>query len=68
MCTDQRRRHHATDASIITGTEVIEATATERLLGAYIHQGMKWTELDPGHNHSKFKFVMFIPPYHDPYV
>ena len=24
--------------------------------------------LDPGHNPSKFKFVMFIPPYHDPYV
>ena len=44
MCTDQRRRHHATDASIVTGNEVIEATASERLLGAYIHQGMKWTE------------------------
>ena len=44
MCTDQRRRHHATDASIITGTEVIEVSTTERLLGAYIHQGMKWTE------------------------
>ena len=44
MCTDQRRRHHPANAKITTEHEVIEASETERLLGAHIHQGMKWTE------------------------
>ena len=44
MCTDQRRRHQPTNARITTEHEVIEASVTERLLGAHIHQGMKWNE------------------------
>ena len=44
MTTEQKRRHHPTRARIVTETEVIEPTQVERLLGAYIHQDMKWTE------------------------
>ena len=44
MCTDQRRRNFETNVRITTNNEVIEASETERLLGVYIHQSMKWTE------------------------
>ena len=44
MMTEQKRRHHPTTVKIETGTETIETTEVERLLGAYIHQNMKWTE------------------------
>ena len=44
MTTEQKRRHHPTTARIVTQTEVIEPTQVERLLGAFIHQDMKWTE------------------------
>ena len=44
MCTDARRRKHPITVNIVTDSEVIPATETERLLGAYINQGMKWTE------------------------
>ena len=44
MTTEQYRRHHPTTVNIVTDDEVIEATQVERLLGAYIHQDLKWTE------------------------
>ena len=44
MCTDQRRRNIVTNVRITTTNEIIEASEAERLLGAYIHQNMKWTE------------------------
>ena len=44
MTTEQKRRHHPTTVKMVTGTETIETTEVERLLGAYIHQDMKWTE------------------------
>ena len=44
MTSEQKRRHHPTTARIVTQTEVIEPTQVERLLGAFIHQDMKWTE------------------------
>ena len=44
MCTEQRQRNIETNATITTINEVIEASETERLLGVYIHQNMKWTE------------------------
>ena len=44
MTTEQKRHYHPTTVTIETDTEIIETTETERLLGAYIHQDMKWTE------------------------
>ena len=44
MTTEQKRRHHPTTAKVTTPTEVIEPTEAEQLLGAFIHQDMKWTE------------------------
>ena len=44
MTTEQKRRYHPTTVTIETDTEIIETTEAERLLGAYIHQDMKWTE------------------------
>ena len=44
MTTQQYRRLHPTTVSITTEAGVIEATQVERLLGAFIHQDMKWTE------------------------
>ena len=44
MTTEQKRRHNPTRAKIVTEVETIEPTEVERLLGAYIHQDMKWTE------------------------
>ena len=44
MCTDQRRRRHSTETTIRTGSVSIYASNSERLLGAYIHQNMKWAE------------------------
>ena len=44
MTTEQKRRNHPITVSIVTETEVITPTPVERLLGAHIHQDMKWTE------------------------
>ena len=44
MTTEQKRRYHPTTVTIKTDNEIIETTEAERLLGAYIHQDMKWTE------------------------
>ena len=44
MTTEQKWRHHPTTVKMVTGTETIKTTEVERLLGAYIHQDMKWTE------------------------
>ena len=44
MTTEQKRHNHPTTAKITTPTEVIKPTEVERLLGAFIHQDMKWTE------------------------
>ena len=44
MTTQQNRRLHPTTVNITTEAGAIEATQVERLLGAYIHQDMKWTE------------------------
>ena len=44
MTTEQYRRRHPTTVSIATEDGMIEATPVERLLGAFIHQDMKWTE------------------------
>ena len=55
MCTDQRRRSQATDAKIVTNNEVIESTVSERLLGAYINQNMKWTDYIRDNDNSLLK-------------
>ena len=52
MTTEQKRRHHPTTVKIETETEIIETTEVERLLGAYIHQDMKWTEYLRNNNNS----------------
>ena len=44
MTTEQYRRRHPTTVSIATEDGMMEATPVERLLGAFIHQDMKWTE------------------------
>ena len=44
MTTQQNRRLHPTTVNITTEAGAIEATQVDRLLGAYIHQDMKWTE------------------------
>ena len=44
MCTDQKRRKQTLVSKISIGNTEIEASQTERLLGAYIHQSMKWVE------------------------
>ena len=45
MCTSQyRRKNPAIQVEIRTATEVITATQSEKLLGAVIHQNLKWTE------------------------
>ena len=44
MTTEQYRRKHPTRVQTVTEADVIESTPVERLLGAYIHQDMKWTE------------------------
>ena len=44
MCTDQRRRKQTSTLKVMIGSTEIEVSQTERLLGAYIHQNMKWVE------------------------
>ena len=44
MCTGQRRGKRIPPSKIRIGNNDIEASETERLLGAYIHQNMKWVE------------------------
>ena len=51
MTTKQKRRHLDTNSvSINTPSGIITPTCTERLLGAEIHEDMKWREhvLDSG--------------------
>ena len=43
-------------------------TSTRSLLKDCRWLSVEQLVVDPGHNPSKFKFVMFIPLYHDPYV
>ena len=45
MSTSQKRRHRVTNSiTINTPTAVIKPSTVERLLGAYVHQDMKWKE------------------------
>ena len=41
MTTDQFRRQNDVIVRMIAGEEVINSTEVEKLLGVYIHQGMK---------------------------
>ena len=46
MTTSQKRKNLAQDDSVfmITPSEVIEKSESEKLLGAWIHEDMKWAE------------------------
>ena len=45
MSTSQKRRHRITNSiTINTPTAIITPSIVERLLGAYVHQDMKWKE------------------------
>ena len=45
MCTSQfRRRNPILPVEIRTPTEVISVTKSEKLLGAMVHQDLKWTD------------------------
>ena len=44
MTTDSYRRCNDVSVNMMAGNEIIEASEVERLLGVYLHQGMKFTE------------------------
>ena len=44
MTTSQNRRVNNPKIQVTTPTETIETTDTEKLLGGFIHQDLKWAE------------------------
>ena len=44
MSTDQRRRRQIIETTIRTDSVSIAASSSERLLGVYVNQNMKWVE------------------------
>ena len=44
MCTDQRRRKLTSSVIVNANDCYIESSLIERLLGAYVHENLKWVE------------------------